>query len=48
MIVSFGFITGVSLGIEFPPADEDDPYPLTAVCVLDLFILRIVFEKVKG
>lgn len=47
MIVSFGFIAGVALGIEFPPVDEDDTYPFQAVCILDLFIIRIVFEKVK-
>ncbi len=41
-MVSFGFITGFMLGLEFPPQMDEEEH---AWLVIDLGIVRIVFTK---
>lgn len=41
-VVSFAFITGFMVGIEFPGAGEEAPW-----LVIDLGIVRILFDKIE-
>lgn len=41
-VLSVGLITGFMVGIEFPGPEQPN-----IICVIDLGILRLVFEKLE-
>lgn len=47
MIISLEFITGIAIGIEFIDKENVTDDEVGWFIVVDLFIIRIVFDKLK-